>query len=225
MAACCRRRLSVGGAILNADAIGGRLTGLATADGVIFSADAIQHSWVESAFTFANLYLGIPLGLIGFWFAIVQIQQARTAAREAKVKAGEAKDAADAAKAAAESARSQFKTMSVSVLLPQLRNLEEAIERAIHDRSLILLMHLLQDWRWQASTCRGYLDGSITAEAEAMTDIQKSVIAATILKPKLVAFTADTDWAKETGRVRKSMADVTANLGALTAQNTVKESR
>lgn len=85
-------------------------------------------------------------------------------------------------------------------------------------------MHLLQDWRWQASTCREYLNEAIQAEVEAMTNIQKSIAAATALKQKFMSFDQTTDWAKETGRLRRTMADVTANLGALSAQQTVKES-
>ncbi|WP_078279079.1 hypothetical protein [Mycobacteroides franklinii] len=182
-----------------------------------------MESLVKDFFEWSNLYLAIPLGLFGFLVAICQIVQAKRAADRAEVKAGEAKTAAEAAKFAAENARSQFKTMSVTVLLPQLRSLEDAVERAIQDKNLILLLHLLQDWRWHASACRQYLDESIEAEAKAMTDIQKSVTAVTDLKPKLLGFKGDTDWVQATGRVRKTIAGVTANLGALTAQNTVKE--
>jgi hypothetical protein len=207
------------GAILDADAMGGSLT----AEGQVFAYGA-AISRVESFFEWSNLYLALPLVIVGFIFAIWQIMQAKSAADEAERKAGNAETAANAAKAAAENARSQFKMMSVTVLLPQLRNLEEAVERAIHDEELHLLLHLLQDWRWQASTCREYLDGSIAAEAAAMTKIQTSVAAVTNLKPKILAFNEATDWTKETGRMRKTMTDVTANLGALTAQHTVKES-
>ncbi|ULP48615.1 hypothetical protein [Mycolicibacter virginiensis] len=176
-------------------------------------------SWQEATkhvFEWANFYLTVPIGVTGFGFAFYQIGQAKTAAENAET-------AAEAAKTAAESARGQFKTTSVAVLLPQLRTVEEAVDRAILDQSLTLLAHLLQDWRWHASTCREYLDDAVEAEAAAMKDIQASVIAATNLKHKFPGFDAQTDWAKETSRMRKTMAEVTSNLGALSAQQTVKE--
>ena len=114
--------------------------------------DAVATSLAQSVFEWLNLYWQMPLGVVGFGIAIWQIIEAKRAARGAQTSANAAKDAA-------ENARSQFKMMSVTVLLPQLRNLEEAVERAIHDKELHLLLHLLQDWRWQASTCREYLDG------------------------------------------------------------------
>lgn len=177
-----------------------------------------MSTWQEitkHVFEWCNLYLVLPLGAGAFGVAIWQITDAKNAANQAKT-------AAEAAKGAAENARSQFKTMSVTVLLPQLRNLEEAMEHAIHDKSLKLLMHLVHDWLWHATACRQYLDESNKAEAQAMTDIQKSVVASTALKQRFFAFDEATDWAKETTQMRKTMANVTANLGALSAQQTVR---
>ncbi|PRC43029.1 hypothetical protein C6A85_000000107465, partial [Mycobacterium sp. ITM-2017-0098] len=175
---------------------------------------------VEDIFQWANLYLQVPIGIAGFGFAFYQIGQAKKQIGQAKTAAENAQTAAEAARNAAESARGQFKTMSVAVLLPQLRTVEEAVDRAILDRSLTLLAHLLQDWRWHASACREYLDDGVEVEAAAMKDIQASVTAAANLKHRFPGFDAATDWAKETSRMRKTMADVTSNLGALSAQQT-----
>ncbi|SII55131.1 Uncharacterised protein [Mycobacteroides abscessus subsp. bolletii] len=158
----------------------------------------------------------MPLGVIGFGVAIWQIQQAKTAAENAQT-------AADAAKTAAEDARGQFKAVSLTTLLPQLRSMEELVDRAIQDKARDLAAHLLQDWRWHASTCREYLDEEVEAEAEAMVKIQKSLIAASTLKSRFFEFDADTDWVKETRPFRKAMIDVTTDLGALSAQQIVKE--
>jgi len=191
--------------------------------GVVSSVTAPASVDAEAIFSWLNLYWQMPLALIGFLIAICQIRQAKRAADQAKAKASEAKTAAEAAKEAAEVARGQFKALSLAVLLPQLRTVEEAVDRAILDRSLTLLAHLLQDWRWHASACREYLDERVEAEAAAETVIQASVVAAANLKLKFPSFTPDTDWAKETSRMRRTMADVTSNLGALSAQQTTKE--
>jgi hypothetical protein len=184
-------------------------------------------SWQEvttHVFEWANLYLQVPLGAAGFGFAFYQINQAKQQIQQAKTAAENARTAADAAKTAAEGARGQFKTMSLTVLLPQLRSLEELVERAIQDESRDLTMHLLQDWRWHASACREYLDGAVDAEAAVMAHIQKSLTAASSLKRKLLSSNNnETDWPRETKPFHKAMVDVTTNLGALSAQQTVKE--
>lgn len=178
--------------------------------------------WARAVELF-NLYVAVPLGIIGFIFAICQIVQAKNAADRAEVKAAEAKTAAEAARSAAEQARGQFKTLSVAAMLPQLRTLEEAIDQAILARSPMLLAHLIQDWRWHATECRELLDEAVEAEATTMKHIQTSVSASKGLKLKFPEFTTETDWAKETSRLRKAVTDVTANLGALTAQQKFKE--
>ncbi|WP_167098315.1 hypothetical protein [Mycobacterium sp. DL592] len=190
-------------------------------------------SWqehVKHALEWTNLYLQTPLGAVGFGFAFYQIHQARTQITQAEKQidlattaAQNAETAADAAKDAAEGARGQFKAMSVAVLLPQLRSLEEMAEHAIRNKAKDLAIHLLQDWRWHASTCREYLDENVKAEAEVMAKIQKSLTAASTLKEKAFNFDEETDWGKETKLFRRAMIDVTTDLGALSAQQTVKE--
>lgn len=191
-------------------------------------------SWQETTthvFEWFNTFVSLPVGIAGFGFAFYQISQARTQITQAetqidlaKTAAENAETAAEAAKVAAESARGQFKAISLTTLLPQLRSLEESVERAIRDKAHDLAIHLLQDWRWHASACREYLDETVEAEAEAMVHIQKSLTTASNLKQKFFDFNADTDWGKETKPFRKAMTDVTTNLGALSAQQTVKES-
>lgn len=190
-------------------------------------------TWQEvtrNAFEWANLYLQFPLGAAGFGFAFYQIGQARQQITQAeaqielaKTAAENAQTAADAAKAASEGARDQFRIVSVTALISQLRSLEDIVEHAIKSEAHDLVTHLLQDWRWHASTCREYLDGNVEAEAEAMSKIQKSLTAASNLKTKILTFNDQTDWAKETRLFRKAMVDVTADLGALSAQQTVKD--
>ncbi|MGE2717892.1 hypothetical protein ACQI4L_27855 [Mycolicibacterium litorale] len=171
---------------------------------------------VKHGFEWANLYLQLPLGIAGFWFAIVQIRQAKAAASEAK-------DAAEAAQVAADRTREQFRTASASSLLPQLLRLDEAVDRAIETRSAPLLIHVILTWRWQAGLCREYLDGSVPLEKEVMTKIQGSILAATTLKGELLRFKKDTDWVKATSRFRTAIGEVTSDLGSLAGKQTMKD--
>ncbi|MFW2239266.1 hypothetical protein ACVH9Z_34315 [Rhodococcus opacus] len=158
----------------------------------------------------------IPLAVLGFGLAIWQAYEARRAANRAET-------AADAAKRAAEESRGQFRLLSAASLLPQLNRLEETIDQAVDKQSLELLLHAVSSWRWQAGMCRGYLDPAREEEAAVMVNIQKSMLALSQLKQSILDFGDSTDWAKETKRARKAIGDVTGELGALAAYQSVKE--
>ena len=169
-------------------------------------------TWLE----WLNASLALPIALVGFGIAIWQVRDAVTAANGAK-------SAADAAKSAAEDAIERFKSLSASALIPQLVRLEEAVDVAVERQSVDLLRHVVQNWRWQAGSCREFLDENVEAEAAVMKKIQRSITAATSLRGELHGFSASTDWIAETTKLRKSIGDVTADLGALSAQQTIKE--
>lgn len=165
-----------------------------------------------------NALASLPLGIVGFIIAIVQIRQAKDAAKNAQT-------AAEAAMQAASSAREQFKTVSASSLIPQLIRLEEAVTTAMHQKSLPLLTHVVGNWVWQAGQCRQFLDSGRAEEATIMTNIQKSITAIRALKQELPKLNEQANWIDATSRVRKALSVVTADLGSLAAHQTIKESQ
>ncbi len=56
-----------------------------------------------------------------------------------------------------------------------------------------------------------------------MENIQRSIVAAKGLKQDIPGFDLNTDWVEATKRVRKSVGDVTAIVGSITASKAIKE--
>lgn len=169
-------------------------------------------------FEWLNLYWQMPLGLVGFGVAIWQIVDAKRAAREARSAAVSARDAADRAIA-------NFKSRSITSLIPQLMQLEDMIARAVDKRSPEFLTHALHTWGWQAALCRELLDDDQPAEHKIMQNIQRSTSAAALLKKQLLTVDNETDWSAKTSRFRGAVSDVNSGLQALSAALVVKEPR
>lgn len=171
---------------------------------------------VKSLFEWLNLYLQLPLGAAGFWFAIVQIRQAKTSAKEAKT-------AAEAAREAADTAIANFKSRSISSLIPQLMQLEDMIAQAVSKQSPEFLIHALHTWGWQAALCRELLDDDQPEEQRIMQHIQRSTSSAATLKKQLLTMDEAADWSGKTSRLRGAVSDVNSGLQALSAALVVKE--
>ncbi|WP_267625793.1 hypothetical protein [Gordonia sputi] len=117
----------------------------------------------------------------------------------------------------------QFALISASSLLPQLLRIEDEIELAIENKSTLLLRHAIMNWHFQAGMCREFLDSEVEQESKAMENIQRSIVAAKGLKQDIPGFDLNTDWVEATKRVRKSVGDVTAIVGSITASKAIKE--
>lgn len=168
--------------------------------------------WLE----WSNLYLQLPLGVLGFSIALWQITDAKTAARNAQT-------AAELAKTAADNAITNFKSRSISSLIPQLMQLEDMIAKAVEKRSPEFLMHALHTWSWQAAMCRELLDDEQPAEQAIMQNIQRSTVSAASLKKQLINIEENADWSAKTSRLRGAVSDVNSGLQALSAALVVKE--
>ena len=165
---------------------------------------AVVWVWLD----WANAIAAIPLAVIGFAVAIQQIRKA--------------KSAAESARDAANNALGSFTALSAASVLPQLVTLETVLDIAVDHKSTPLLGHLIQNWKWQADTCRALLEHSSDEEADAlMKQIQKSISAATSLKKSMVRFDGGTDWVAETERLRSSIGVVTGGLGSLSIRQTL----
>jgi hypothetical protein len=171
---------------------------------------------ITNWFEWSNLYLQLPLGLAGFAFAIWQI-------RDAKKAANEAKDAAESARDAANRAITNFKSRSISSLIPQLMQLEDMIAQAVSKQSSEFLTHALHTWGWQAALCRELLNDDEPAEQKIMQNIQRSTSAAATLKKQLATNDGLGDWPSKTSRLRGAVSDVNSGLQALSAALVVKE--
>ena len=79
------------------------------------------------------------------------------------------------------------------------------------------------NWHFQAGMCREFLDSEVEQESKAMENIQRSIVAAKGLKQDIPGFDLNTDWVEATKRVRKSVGDVTAIVGSITASKAIKE--
>lgn len=176
----------------------------------------LEH--VKNGFEWANLYVSIPLGVIGFIIAIIQIRQAKAAA-------GEAKNAAEQAKEAADNAIRNFKSRSTGSLIPQLMQLEDMIAQAVAKKSPEFLTHALHTWGWQATMCRELLDEKSPTEKKIMETIQRSTSAAATLKKSLAVSNDLNDWSQNTSRLRGAISEVNSGLQALSAALVVKESQ
>lgn len=134
----------------------------------------------------------------------------------------QAKSAASAAQAAAETATSQFRRVSASSITSQLVHMEDVLRNAIDQRSADLLAFAITWWKWQAGQCRSFLDTSIPSEAEFEVKIQKSIVDATKLKTAMSSFDSDTDWIATTRPLRRSIGEVTSEVGALAASQSLR---
>ena len=165
--------------------------------------DTLVWDWLN----WLNAFAAIPLAVVGFGIAIQQIRKV--------------KSAAESAERAVSGAVAHFKAGAAITLIPQLLRLEQAFDQSARLRSTEYLVHVIQTWKWQAQTCRLYLDGSDDTHLKAMTAIQKSITASNTLKGKSGGFTAATDWEKETDRLRRVIAEVTDLLGEIAAQHPI----
>ncbi|MET9327415.1 hypothetical protein [Tsukamurella sp. NPDC003166] len=160
-------------------------------------------NWLE----WTNAGLSIPLALGGFGFAYWQIHKT--------------KKAAIAARDAANNASQSYRSLATASVLPQLVNLESALDVAVDNKSTVLLRHVIQTWKWQAGACRHFLELSEQEHDQAMKVIQRSISAATALKQDAAKFSGTTDWSDATERLRKAIGDVTAELGAISAKQSL----
>lgn len=196
---------------------GGRYALRYSTFGSFFRRRQLVWGWLN----WVNATVPIPLALLGFGLAIWQAFEAQRAA-------GRAQSAAEAAQAAAQEAasttRARFREISVSSLSSQLMLIERAIDTAVVKKQGDLLSHVMVNWHWQAGMCREYLDESRPEEKDVMTKIQTSIVAVNVLKQKVIAFNGQTDWLKETMRVRRAIGAVTSQLGEIAAHQSVKES-
>jgi hypothetical protein len=159
--------------------------------------------WVETA----NAICAIPLAAVGFSVTIWQTARARSAA--------------DAARAAAESAKSGFRLISAAQLLEHLNGTEQAFIVAVTKQSPDLLLRLVGDWIWHANQCRGFLDAAKRDQKVVMVNIQKSVTQLTSLKHVVHSFDGSTNWWVKTARARIAIANVTADLGVIAANQSI----
>jgi hypothetical protein len=173
--------------------------------------EALKHG-----FEWVNLYLSAPVGVAAFAIAIWQIRDAKRAADDAKT-------AAEAAREAADNAIANFKSRSVSSLIPQLMQLEDMIGQAVSKQSPEFMTHALHTWGWQAALCRELLDKSQPDEQKIMQNIQRSTSAATTLKKQLLTVDQDFDWPARASRLRGAVSEVNSGLQTLSASLVVKE--
>jgi hypothetical protein len=171
---------------------------------------------VKHGFEWCNLYLTAPVGVAAFVIAIWQIRAAKSAADDAKT-------AADAAREAADNAIANFKSRSVSSLIPQLMQLEDMIGYAVARQSREFMTHALHTWGWQAAMCRELLDETQPAEQKIMQHIQRSQSATQTLKKQLLSIDEHFDWPGKASRLRGAVSDVNSGLQALSAALVVKE--
>ncbi|MCA0158621.1 hypothetical protein LB823_20685 [Tsukamurella sp. M9C] len=155
-----------------------------------------------------NAVAAIPLAAVGFCIAIQQIRKV--------------KSAAESAERAVSGAVAHFKTGAAIALIPQLLRLEQAFDQAARLKSAEYLTHVIQTWKWQAQTCRLYLDGNDPTQLKTMTAIQKSITASNALKVRAGGFSSATDWNKETDRLRRVIAEITDLLGEIAAQHPIR---
>ncbi|OZC67021.1 hypothetical protein CH276_07440 [Rhodococcus sp. 06-470-2] len=171
-------------------------------------------------FVWANLWLALPLGIIGFAITLWQVLDAKKAANRAKSAADAAEDAA---KEASKAARSQVRSIQVASIGPHLMRLEENIDSAIERQSSELLNVSIVNWRLQATTYKQFLDPNIPNELALSKKIQKAILPVNALKLSIISFDNSTDWASETEKVRKAVNEVTAEVGAIIAQQSIEE--
>lgn len=104
----------------------------------------ITWAAVEEAFAWGNLWLAIPLQLVGFGIAIAQVRAARSESTKAK-------EAAEAASVAADRTRRQMHRDAASFLLPQLQQAEAELDYWMQRGDLSGVVRSLNAWRWQAA--------------------------------------------------------------------------
>lgn len=154
------------------------------------------YSVIDHVETIASL----PLVAVGFWLARRQLIRTRKAAEAAKI--------------AAERAKAEASRAGILALIPQLRQIEEEIGRAVRSGSPELVLTWSASWRWQAGQLRGHLEVVEHGNDTLLTALQESVASASIAQASLMRATGGVDLQRATRRLVESIAKVTNELGA-----------
>lgn len=155
---------------------------------------------------FVNAWASIPLAVLGFTIAIVQIHKTRKVA--------------DAAKSAALSTESKIVGNLLLVVLPQLAQTETNLEWAVGRKDRTAAMHYLGSWRWQAGQVRGHLMSRSDAPPDFLSIIQTSI--ATAADTKLYLQEEDADVKKRSKAAQQAIAAVTGQIGEMAARNSTE---
>ena len=159
--------------------------------------------WIDHSSAIASL----PLALVGFGITIWQLLKTRTAA--------------ESAHAAAIKAMAQVSRMTLIGLLPQLRQIDDEMDRAIKEKATEPLRFWISQWKFQASQVRGHLAEHDREEAKLMRAIQASLSAASDLRQALHGMPAD-QLPATSQDLMKNVNKITAELGTLAARKSVE---
>lgn len=160
-------------------------------------------STITNIFEWLNLWLSIPLTVVGFAAAIRQATKARTAS--------------ELAKEAAQRAEALLSKNQLILLIPILHRAEGDLETALEHGERRLVEYHLSSWRWHSSQFRSYLTDS-AADKKLAKSVQASIALAAETKLRLGE--SESDMGKICIPVREAIAAVTGELGRLAADET-----
>jgi hypothetical protein len=107
----------------------------------------------------------------------------------------------------------------VLILMPFLERIEWDLQRAVDDLDWAMTVHQLQTWRWQAGHVSGLVQAIPNIPSGFMSALRKSVALAAVARTGL----AKTDLLdKGTKQVRTAIADVTNQIGEVTAHLSIQ---
>ncbi len=173
--------------------------------GVIRLGEQTLYWWIDHAATIS----AIPLALIGFGVTFWQL--------------GRTHRAALAAKLAADRAVQQMSRITLIGLLPQLRQIDDELDRAIKEESIEGLRFWVSRWKSQASEARAHLDRVNREEARLMRVIQSSLSAASDLRQSLHSIPVS-QLPDATEDFMTSVNQITSELGTIAARKAMEGS-
>lgn len=160
---------------------------------------------MKEVFEFFNLWAAIPLTLAGFAMAYVQLRKTTGAAQ--------------AATATAVRATESLSSNLVMVIAHQLMHIERELERSVRDAQQGVLIDYLGQWRFQAGQLHS-LVLKMNDERKLAQAIQSSITVAGRVKVDIGS--PGTDLAEATTPALAAINKVSAELGRLTADRTIR---
>jgi|GEM_PF-4589096 len=135
-----------------------------------------MHAWL------ANTGIGLVVGLISIWIAVVQIRKAN-------------------------SAKSEMRRLFLVLLLPRLTEIERNMGSAVRNKDVDQVAIQLLAWPYYAAQLRGLLDEGEDGLSEIRTSIQESIALSSATR---IALDSDgTDFSEMMKDVQTSIAVVT----------------
>lgn len=159
-------------------------------------------------FDWMNMWLAMPVAVLGFSITLYQLKKT--------------KDAAEAAESAVKNASSAFNNNLLLSLLPQLLRIESEIDGAVANGHRELVSHYIAQWRWQAGQLKGLLNNGVDADIKRVGKaLQTSIAICATQKFDVANVSITLEIAARP--IQDAVAKVTGDIGMITTQRALQE--